>query len=286
MDQLSGFLTEDGVFRIVAAETTQLSNYVGEIHHFSYSVMNAMSRFLTGAALLSSTLKGRDVIGVYLNCSGPLGGLRVEANALGQMKGFALQPQAGVDEIDASYAMPLSQLIGEGTLTVSRIMEGGKAPFTGTVKIEGDRLAIGFSRYLMDSEQVHSAVMISNFLAKDGNARAAAGVLVQALPGASDEKLAAMEDEIQGFPPFSEVIRDVENAEHAVQMLFAGFKPKKLFSRPLLFHCSCSRDKVIRVLKSLSPGDLEDARQSDGIFHVSCDYCGKEYPIRPEELRQ
>ncbi len=286
MDQLTGFLTEGGQFRIVMAETRELSDYLRTIHHFSYPVMNAMSRFVTGAALLSSNLKGKDVVGVYLNCSGPLAGMRVEANATGQLKAFAVQPQAGVDEIDPSYVMPPGELIGQGTLTVSKIMEAGRTPFTGTVQVDGDRLAIGFSRYLMDSEQVHSAVMISNFLTPDGHANASAGILVQALPGVSEDELAAMEKEIQGFPPFSDVIIEVDNADQAVQMLFSRYKPARLFQHSLEFHCSCSRGKVIRVLSSLSRGDMEDARQSDGLFHVNCDYCRTEYMIRSEELNQ
>ncbi len=285
MDRLTGFLTEGGHFRIVMAETADISNNLKKIHYLSYPVMNAMSRFLTGAVLLSSNLKGKDVVGVYLNCSGPLAGMRVEANATGQLKALALQPQAGVDEIDSSYVRPLGQLIGEGTLTVSKIMEVGRTPFTGTVQVEGDRLAIGFSRYLRDSEQTQSAVLISNFLTPEGHAKASAGILVQALPGSEDE-LAAIEKEIQGFPPFSDVIMEVDNADQAVQMLFPRYKPSRLFQRPLEFHCSCSRGKVIRVLSSLSPGDREDARQSDGLFHVNCDYCRTEYIIRPEELSQ
>ena len=286
MDGLTGFLTGDKYFRIVVAKTAEISNYLNKIHHFSYPVMNAVSRFVTGSALLSSNLKGGDVIGVYLNCSGPLGGIRVEVNSMGQLKSFALQPQAGVDEFDAKYVMPLAQLTGQGTLTVSKIMEAGRTPFTGTVEIEGDRLAIGFSRYLMDSEQVHSAVLISNFLTPDGVAKLSAGILVQALPGASKEALREMEGEIEGFPPFSDVIREVDSADQAIQMLFSRYKPVSLFQRPLEFHCSCSREKVIRVLASLSEQDQDAARQLDGLFHVSCDYCRAEYVVRPEELRQ
>ncbi|NOZ12930.1 MAG: Hsp33 family molecular chaperone HslO [Acidobacteria bacterium] len=286
MDGLTGFLTEDGDFRIVVAEVGRLANYLKEIHRFSYPVTDAVSRFVAGAALLSSDLKGKDVIGVYLNCSGPLGGIRTEVNAAGQLKAFALYPRAGVDETDSSYVMPLSQLIGRGTITVSRIMEGGRVPFTGTVEMEGEALAIGFSRYLMDSMQVHSAVLISNFLTADGEAAFCAGMLIQALPGASPEKLRRMENEIEGFPPFSEVLQEVNSAELAVRMLFSNFKPQYLFSRPLIFHCSCSKEKVARVLNSLSPEDLEDARQEDGLFHVNCDYCGTEYVVRPDELRK
>ncbi len=286
MDTLTGFITKDGNFRIVVAQTKGLVNRLKEIHHFSYPVTNAVSRFVTGAALLSSDLKGKDVIGVYLNCSGPLGGIRAEANALGQLKAFALNPRSGVDEIDSSYVMPLSQLIGQGTITVSRTMEGGRFPFSGTVEIEGERLAIGFSRYLMDSMQVNSAVLISNFLTSEGQVEVCAGMLVQALPGVSPEDLEKMENEIEGFPPFSEVIRQMDSAEQMIQILFSSFRPYRIFHRPVGFHCSCSEEKVIRVLNSLSAKDLEDSRQEDGLFHVNCDYCGTEYVVRPDELSQ
>ncbi len=285
MAQLTGFITEDGFFRIVMAETTELANYLREIHSFSYPVMNAVSRFISGAALLSSSLKGGDVIGVYLNCSGPLEGIRVEVNAIGQLKGFALQPQAGIDEIDSDYVMPLPQLIGEGILTVSRIMETGRTPFSGTVQVEGDALAIGFSRYLMDSEQVRSAVLISHFLESDGRAKASAGMLVQALPGAPDDKLEEMESEIRGFPPFSQIILELDTADQTIPLLFARFKVRRLFQRPLTFHCSCSREKVVRILKSLPREDLENVRQADGFFHVNCDYCRTEYRVSEEQLQ-
>ncbi len=286
MDRIKGFISEDGLFRIVAARTKDMSNHLSEIHHFSFPVMNAMSRFITGAILLSSNLKGNDTLGVYLNCSGPLAGMRSESNATGQLKAFAIEPQAGVDETDPSYGMDLGQLIGAGTLTVTKTLSGGQRPFTGTVQIEGDKLAIGFSRYLMNSDQIHSAIMISNLVSPDGTVKTSAGMLIQALPGASGDDLSTMEKEIQTFPPFSEVVQEVDDCEQAVRMLFGRFNPAPVFERSLDLHCSCSMDKVVRVLKSLAADDLEDVRQEDGFFRVTCDYCKTEYPVRLDEMRQ
>ncbi len=286
MSVLTGFLTENERFRVVVAETGGIANEIRRRHDLYYPATNAISRFATGAVLLSSNLKGRDVIGAYLNVSGPLDGLRVEVDATGRLKGYALQPKAGVDETDSRYVMDLDQLIGTGTLTVTRVLEGGKRPYSGNVTVHGGEMALAFSRYLLESEQIHSAMMISNFMEPDGTVGRCGGLLIQAMPGVSPGELEKMEDALKALPPFSDVLKTIDSAEQAVNLCLPEWGCVRQFEREVRFVCSCSRDKVVDVLSNMGKDDLDRARAADGTFQVNCDYCATSYVVRPEELKQ
>jgi molecular chaperone Hsp33 len=54
--------------------------------------------------------------------------------------------------------------------------------------------------------------------------------------------------------------------------------------RPLVFGCSCSRERVADVLRSL---DLDEtlAAAQDGRTEVHCDFCGQGYDFEEVEVR-
>lgn len=286
MSVLTGFLTENKRFRVIMAETASIANEIRRRHGLLYPATNALSRFSTGAVLLSSNLKGRDVVGAYLNVTGPLDGLRVEVDAAGRLKGYALQAKAGVDETDNRYVMDLDQLIGTGTLTITRVLEGGKRPYSGNVTVQGGEMALAFSRYLLESEQVHSAMMISNFMEADGTVGRCGGMLIQAMPGVSPGDLERMEDALKGLPPFSNVLETIDSVEQAVELCLPEWGCCRQFEREVRFVCSCSREKVVNMLGGMAGEDLERAGSSDGTYQVSCDYCAASYVVQPEELKQ
>ena len=70
-----------------------------------------------GCALLSSNLKGNDRIGLKIDCSGPVKGISVEANAYGEIRGFIKQPQISIDKPLEDFNP--SPFFGAGLLTVT-----------------------------------------------------------------------------------------------------------------------------------------------------------------------
>jgi len=283
---ITGFLNKKRTVRVIVADTTKISNDFMNIHKFSYPVSRIMSKFVTGTVLLSSTLKGNDVIGCYLDCNGPATGLRVEANTLGHLKGYALSPQAGLDEFDKTYVLSDEQLVNGGTFTVSKVLEAGKQPFTGNIDFEGGDVAFIFSKYLLVSEQVKSAVLISNIVLPDGSIEKCKGLLVQAMPGATDDELEIIEQAIEKASPFSEIIANSKDNNEIVKNIFKEIQFSNIFEKGLLFKCSCSKFKVISVLKSFSNEDLKDVSDNNGNYTVNCEYCKTEYNINPSELKE
>ncbi|WP_201328366.1 Hsp33 family molecular chaperone HslO [Thermotomaculum hydrothermale] len=284
MDIINFYLSGDGKFRFVFAETKDVVNKIREIHKMTYPVANAVSRFVTGTVLISSNLKSGDVLGAYLDVNGPIGGIRCEANSYGHIKGYAINPDVGVDEFDSNYVMDLNQLLGSGMLTVTRVLKRGKVPFTSNIEFKGGSLALMFADYLKRSEQINSAVFISNFMKPDGFIENCGGFIVQPMPDATEKEIEKMEKEIEKLPPFSEVLKEVDNVNQAALLLFPNYKLKQIGERHLVFKCTCSRDKVLKVLKSLKEEDRKQLLLDDGTYLVVCEYCKKEYRVKKEEV--
>ncbi len=284
MDIMHFYLSEDGKFRFVFVDLRNVADHIAKIHNMSFPVANAMSRFIVGTALISSNLKSGDVLGAYLDVNGVVGGLRCEINSYGHIKGYAINPSAGVDELDPNYVMDLNQLLGNGMFTVTKILKGGKVPFTSNIEYPGGSLAILFADYLKKSEQVNSAVFISNYLQPDGTIDRCGGFLVQPMPDAGEKDIEKMEEEIEKLPPFSEVLKTVDNLKQAALLLFPNYKLKLVGERHLVFKCSCSRDKVLKVLKSLKEEDRKTLLLENETYLVVCEYCKKKYVIKKEEV--
>jgi molecular chaperone Hsp33 len=283
---ITSFLNNQGTIRVVVADTTKIANELNKLHRFSYPVSKAMSAFVTGATLISSTLKGKDVLGCYLDCNGPCSGLRVEVNTYGDVKGYSLNPQAGLDEFDKTYALTQEQLINGGKLTVTKVLKGGKQPFTGSIEFEGGDIAFAFSKYLLISEQIKSAVLISNIVSKDNTVVNCKGLLVQAMPGASEEELEEIEKQIKNAKPFSKIIDKYKNSKQIVKQLFKSIEFEILSNRQLQLKCSCSEFKVVTVLKSFSQENLKQLLNENKMYSVKCEYCTKVYEISPKQLSE
>ena len=49
------------------------------------------------------------------------------------------------------------------------------------------------------------------------------------------------------------------------------------------FGCRCSRERVMEMLKSFPASELHDM-EKDGRIKVDCEFCGKSYVLKTEDL--
>jgi molecular chaperone Hsp33 len=57
-----------------------------------------------------------------------------------------------------------------------------------------------------------------------------------------------------------------------------------LETRPVRFHCPCSRDRVEAMLELLGPGELSAMIRDDGRAEVTCNFCNERYEISRRDL--
>jgi molecular chaperone Hsp33 len=131
---------------------------------------------------MAADLKGDDRVAMQINCSGPVKGLSVEANAFGEVRGYLkrvpIPVEAPVQDFD------LSGFFGAGILSVTRYLQSAKQPFTGQVELRHGNIAQDLAYYFLTSEQVPTAFNLSIRFDREGEVIGAGGLCLQAMTGA------------------------------------------------------------------------------------------------------
>jgi molecular chaperone Hsp33 len=172
-----------------------------------------------------------------------------------------------------------------GLLTVTRDL-GLKEPYRGTVPLYTGEIAEDLAWYLTESEQIPSAVGLGVFVDPDGSIVAAGGFLIQSMPPQDDLLIDRLMARIGGMPPVTDFIRRGTTPEGLLEYLFDDIPFTVLEKRVLAFVCSCSRERIERVLLSLGRKDLGELISCQGGTSVTCEFCREEYSFSREELEK
>jgi len=149
--------------------------------------------------------------------------------------------------------------------------------YQGMVGLDADTLSEAFEGYFAQSEQLPTRVMLV------ADAQRAAAIMIQQLPEGHRDA--------DGFTRASALFDTLSPAEllgvpaqTLLYNLFHEDKVRLVGSRPLVFGCSCSRERVADALRSL---DLDEtlAAAKDGVTEVHCDFCGQGYRFDEAQVR-
>ena len=176
-----------------------------------------MGRLVTGAALLSANLKGRERISLQIAGQGPIGGLTADAWLLADdvigARGYARNPHADLP-IDARGKFDVAGAIGAGVLQVTKSYEVGQ-PYVGVVPLHSGEIAEDVAAYLARSEQIPSVVALG-VLANPGGVVAAGGVIAQVLPGTDESAIAQLERRAVAMPPVTAIVAERPEARRLI----------------------------------------------------------------------
>ena len=282
-DRLYNFLIADGTIRGCVVNGTRMVNEMRWNHALGILETLALGHAYLGAALMSSNLKGSDRLGFQIECSGPIKGLSVEANAFGEVRGYLKQVPIPIDHPLESF--DLSPFFGAGFLSVTRYLEDAKQPFTGKVMLEHGRLAKDLAVYHLKSEQIPTAFNLSVQFDRDGEVQGAGGLMLQAMPGAQDTVLSRVEEKVQALESIGAVVNDGAFPEQWLQLNFNDFNPRLLENRGVEFMCHCNIKRITRMISMLKLEDLEDMA-TNGPFpiEIRCHYCNTVYGFSRDEM--
>ena len=90
-------------------------------------------------SLLTANMKGPDRISLRIECSGPIQGLSVEANAFGEVRGYLKVNPIPIEKPLESF--DTAPFFGTGFLIVTRYPAHAKQPYEGRVKLEYGSIA-------------------------------------------------------------------------------------------------------------------------------------------------
>lgn len=281
-DYLVRAIAKSGSVRALACVTTATVGEICKRHDTLPTATAALGRGITAGALMGALLKTGQRVAMRFEGNGPLKKIIIEADANGSVRGYVGDPKVHLLRPDG--ALDVNNALGRaGFLTVAKDL-GLKEPYRGTVQLYTSGIAEDLALYLVESEQIPSAVGIAEFIEQDGAVAAAGGFLIQAVPPVDPLVVEELMTRIEQLPPLSELLHKGGNPEQILEQLLAGIPYDILEKREIAFACSCSRERIERVLLSMGKKELSSMKKEQQGSEVTCEFCGEHYLFDEADL--
>lgn len=278
----------EGMVRAYAVTTTNTVAEAQSRQDTWATASAALGRTLTVSAMMGAMYKGDDSLTVKVEGNGPIGAIITDANAKGEVRGYVSNPHVHFD-LNEQGKLDVARAVGtEGNLSVVKDL-GLKDYFTGQVPIISGEISEDFTYYFANSEQVPSAVGAGVLVNPDHSVLASGGFIVQVMPGADEEAITRMEEQIQDFPAISTLIREGNTPEQILQRLFGNEEAKIVERSPVVFRCKCSRERIANAIKGLGNDEIQSMIDEDDGAEATCHFCNEVYHFTAgdlEELKQ
>ena len=270
--------------RAFAVTTKELVETARQAHNTSPVVTAALGRLLTAGVMMGSMLKGeKDYLTIKLKGDGPMQGITVTADAMGNVKGYAVVPDV-IIPAKPNGKLDVSGALGAGTLSVIKDM-GLKEPYVGQTLLQTSEIAEDLTYYFATSEQVPSSVGLGVLMNRENTVRQAGGFIIQLMPFAEEEIIGKLEENLKKITSVTALLEEGMTPEQILELLLEGLSPVITDRMPVAFTCNCSKERIEKVLVSLGREELEDMVADGQPIEVNCHFCGKSYTFSLEELK-
>jgi molecular chaperone Hsp33 len=166
----------------------------------------------------------------------------------------------------------------------------GQQPYQGIVPLHGDHgeplhaLSEVLEHYMLQSEQLDTRLILA------ADDRVAAGLLIQRMPLEGEGNLASTrrrEDDIgldEDFNRIAHLAASLQRAEllqldplTVLHRLFWQENVLRQVPQTPRFACTCSRQRVVGMLRGLGRAEVEDILSEQGQVDIGCEFCGQHY---------
>jgi len=229
-------------------------------------LIDLLGQTVAASALFTSAIKFQGRLSIHLRDSGALRLLFADCTHDGQVRGIVrwdgVPPKTDVVlEPGARLAITI-----ENAVTDSR--------YQGLVPVEHGDLASAFEGYFQRSEQLPTRLVLA------ATAERCGGLMLQQVATAGGAPLGDADgwnraehllatltaDELLGLPPEDVLLRLFH--EEGVRL-----EP----AQPLAFGCTCSRERVGGMLRSLGREENEAVLAEQGSIQITCEFCNRQY---------
>ena len=295
MNKVLTAIDKSGSFRVYLTISTQLVQEALNIHNTTPVATAALGRVLTGAGMMGLMLKNeRDKLTLIFKGDGPARQILATADGKGNVKGYIADP--GVDlPLKENGKLDVGGAIGRGELTVVKDL-GLQEPYVGTVSLVSGEIAEDLTSYYYISEQQNTAISLGVKIERDYSVGCAGGMIVQLLPDASEDSVAALEKIIGDMEPITTLIDRVEDsgADESLRLLLKEifgripeeFAIEELEIKNMDWNCDCSFERLEKILMTIGERDLKEIIEEDGEAELVCQFCLKKYKFDKAHLEK
>lgn len=280
--QLRQGMAGGGGLRWAVADLSEIVETLRARRDLSPVAAAALGRTLAGSALLLRlATKTPTRLVLELAGDGPLGRVVAEADHHGNLRGMVGNPRVAVPDYEGGK-LAVGTAVGRGQLRVLREHPSGS--YHSQVDLVSGEVGEDVTHYLVQSEQTHSAVLLGVLGRNDPPGIAAAGgLIVEVLPGASDDVLDRLEANVAAIPGVSWLMEE-GGLDHVLETVLAGLGPEVREARDLYYRCRCDRDRLLRHLSVMSEEDRQYLQEEGEVLEAECVFCGTTYTFAEDEL--
>ncbi len=222
--------------------------------------------------LIAANLKQAGRLTFQLRGEGGISLLVMDCDEQLRLRGMARTRQ-GINEASDLAAGKLPALLGEGALTLTLDTADMRQPYQSHVPLQGDTLAAVFEHYLAQSEQLPTRLWLA------ANGDTAAGLFLQALPGASLRDA----DGWNRVQMLASTVRADEllglGAIKLIERLFPEEDVRVYDPRPVSYYCPYDPAKIYSMLRGVGRAECESILAEHGEIRVHDDICNHEYVL-------
>lgn len=246
-------------------------------HDYPAAVKRLLGEATAAAALLASNIKFDGTLILQIYGDGPVQLLVVECQSDLRLRATAkLRSDATV--ADSASFLDLVNAHGTGRCAITldpRARHPGQQPYQGVVPLQGESIAQAIENYMRASEQLDTRLWLA------ADAGQCAGLLLQKLPEHGGTLMASDDDAWPRRVTLASTVKPSELLRLApdewLRRLFWQEPPKVAAPLTLRFECSCSRQRVGHMLRSLGRAEVDDILAELGTVAVICDFCNSSH---------
>ena len=274
-DQAWRFLFDETDIR---GECVQLDSAFGDIlavHQYAPGVGRLLGELLAAAVLLRGILKFEGKLVLQARSEGQIPLLMAECSSSGEVRGIA----RGADHATAN---DFGQLLGKGSLAITVDPRQGTR-YQGIVPLSGDSLARSLDAYFEQSEQLGTRL----WLAAEG--QRARGLLLQQLPAQLITDPEQRQQQWEHACALAATIRAQDllelDSRELLYRLYHQDSVRLYAPTPVVFRCSCSRERTLRALAAIGVAEIESLLQEMDHITMDCEFCNQQYRYQRADLQ-
>ncbi len=272
---------------------------------FPEPVRQLLGEMAAAAVLMQANIKFNGSVVLQIFGDGPV---KLAVAEVQPDLGFRVTAKV-VGDVPASDSghLPLEVMVnvdGQGKCAITLDQKDrapGQQPYQGVVALHGDegedlhKLSEVLEHYMLQSEQLDTRLILA------ADDQMAAGLLIQRLPvqgegnlakGDRDEDEIGLNEHFNRIAHLASTLKREEllslDVDTILRRLFweedlRRFEPLEGLTGPH-FECTCSRERVSNMLRSLGQAEVESIVEEQGQVEIGCEFCGQHYIYDPVDV--
>ena len=269
-DQLHRFIIENTRVRGEMVHLNASWQAVLERYDYPENVKHILGEAFAACALLSATIKFEGSLILQIRGDGPLHLLVVQATSKGTLRGLA-RWNAEVPDHD------LKKIFGSGSMVITIEPPSGE-PYQGIIALQGEQIQDAIENYFKQSEQLNTRLWLA------ANSSCCTGFLLQELPETSHDTPSNLGENHNDWEHALALGNTLNKAEllslstrEILHRLFHEDDIRLFDPAPLSFRCSCSTERISKMIISLGLDEAHDIIAEQGKIQVDCEFCNAQY---------